>query len=122
MGNVRLRLKSNPAVTIEKSEHNWKHLPTDRRALYDVIDGDTAAEAVHFSPPELKKPIEKEIVPASATVEKKDVDETQEQQIIRLFKEAAPDEAGKKEAIKSIAKIVGAHWKSVEKIVNDSLK
>lgn len=139
MGNIKLRVNAT-GETIEKTELNWKHLPNDRKALYTVVsdEGLTAQPAKNFTPPELltkteeaKKEatsddVKKEVSQADIEKEKPVIagaDETQEQQVIRLFTIAAPKtEEAKKEAIKSIAKDVAAHFKTVEKIVNAYLK
>lgn len=143
MGNIKLKNNATGEI-IEKTELNWKHLPNDRKALYTVVndEGLTAQPAKNFTPPELQPKTEedkKEVSTDEAKQEiqqsngpvnlKKDApaiagaDETQEQQVIRLFTIAAPKtEEDKKEAIKSIAKDVAAHFKTVEKIVNAYLK
>lgn len=139
MSNIKLRNNVTGEIT-EKTELNWKHLPNDRKALYTVVndEGLTAQPAKNFTPPELQTKTEDEKKEASSDDVKKEVlqadiekekpviagaDETQEQQVVRLFTIAAPKtEDEKKEAIKSIAKDVAAHFKTVEKIVNAYLK
>lgn len=132
MGNIKLKNNATGEI-IEKTELNWKHLPNDRKALYTVVsdEGLTAQPAKNFTPPELqpKKEDEKKEAIVSGEDVKQDKpevtgsDETQEQQVVRLFTIAAPKtEEEKKEAIKSIAKDVAAHFKTVEKIVNAYLK
>jgi DNA-binding NarL/FixJ family response regulator len=122
---IKVRHNVTGQIT-EKSELNWQHLPKDRKELYTVIDGN-AETSKPFSPPELKKtisvPLKKEepkepFVPAventPAAEPVKSVaeeTETQDQQIIRLHN------SGKD--LKEIAKEVGAHWKSVDKVINN---
>jgi len=119
---------------------NWKHLPNDRKALYTVVndEGLTAQPAKNFTPPELLPKTDEENKEATGDDVKKEgaeadvlkdkpavtgADETQEQQVVRLFTIAAPKtDEEKKEVIKSIAKDVAAHFKTVEKIVNAYLK
>lgn len=132
MSNIKLRNNLTGEIT-EKTELNWKHLPNDRKALYTVVndEGLTAQPAKNFTPPELQPKTEDEkkeaIVSGGGVNEGKPAvtgaDETQEQQVVRLFTIAAPKtEDEKKEAIKAIAKDVAAHFKTVEKIVNAYLK
>lgn len=115
MGNIKLRNNVTGAIT-EKSEVNWKNLPNDRKAQYTVVDGEgeVVAPVKNFSPPELQK---KETAKAEVKTEEKSdapADETQEQQVIRLHGE------GKTNV--EIGKIVGAHFKTVEKILKNANK
>jgi DNA-binding NarL/FixJ family response regulator len=123
---IKVRHNVTGQIT-EKSELNWQHLPKDRKELYTVIDGN-AETSKPFSPPELKKtisvPLKKEEsnepfvpvvenTPAAEQVKPvAEETETQDQQIIRLYN------AGKD--LKDIAKEVGAHWKSVEKVLKNN--
>ncbi len=108
---------------IEKSEVNWKNLQPDLKANYIVLDGSDGQAGkgtLHFSPPELeKKEAAKAPQPEGNSPEASE--ETQEQQILRLYKKANPkNDADKKAAIKEIAKEVAAHYKTVEKVINAS--
>lgn len=125
MSKVKLRQNVTGEI-IERTELNWKHLPNDRKAQYTVVDGDVEVSkpAKNFTPPELKKVAapKKVTEPTKSTEPKSESapdDETQEQMIVRLYNAAAPKgDDEKKEVIKSIAKQVAAHYKTVEKVVN----
>jgi len=132
MGNIKLKNNVTGEIT-EKTELNWKHLPNDRKALYTVVsdEGLTVQPTKNFTPPELQPKNDEEkkkvIVSGEGVNEDKPAvtgaDETQEQQVVRLFTIAAPkNDEEKKKVIKSIAKDVAAHFKTVEKIVNAYLK
>lgn len=114
MANIKLQHKLTGSI-IEKTELAWKHLPNDRKAQYNVVDeGTTAIPGKHFSPPELEK---KEAPKADVKKEDSAIApsaETQEQQIIRL------DGEGK--TASEIGKVVGAHFKTVEKILKAAKK
>ena len=128
---MRLQHKETLQI-IEKSELNWKHLPNDRKELYTVLDGDNKPQVFpNFTPPELNQgnAAEKTDKPAAEKTDKPAAsssasdEETQDEKVLRLFSAVAPmDEAAKKELLKSIAKEVGAHFKTVESIVNKAAK
>ena len=136
---VKLR-NNQTGEEIEKSEVNWNNLQKDLKAKYTVLDGAETSEGkgtLHFTPPELQEKKEEATTAADAsttvdaaaaepakgnepeTGDKAPADETQEQQIVRLYKAANPQTPKDiKTAISAIAKEVGAHFKSVEKVVN----
>lgn len=132
---VKLR-NNQTGEEIEKSEVNWNNLQKDLKAKYTVLDGAETSEGkgtLHFTPPELEKENAVGAVDGSATTAepaqnnepetgaKAPDDETQEQQIVRLYKEANPkNEEEKTAALKAIARDTAVHFNKVKKIVNTS--